>query len=72
MTQILKGVCPGVRWLCWPNLVKFGQAVSEKCYLVQKVKMGTSCGPEVAGDVISGGVIEVNKRDLHTKFGGSS
>ena len=34
MTQILEGVCPGVLWSCWPKLVKFGQAVSEKCYLV--------------------------------------
>ena len=39
MTQILEGVCPGVLWSRWIDLVKFGQAVSEKCYQVQKVKM---------------------------------
>ena len=32
----------------------------------------TSCGPEVDGDVISGGVIEVNKWGVHSKFRGSS
>ena len=38
----------------------------------KKSRWRTSCGPEVAGDVISGGVIEVNKRGPHTKFRDSS
>ena len=72
MAQILECVCPGVLWSCRPNLVKFGQTVSEKCYLVKMSRWQTSCGPKVGGDVISGGSIEVNKWGLHTKFRGSS
>ena len=38
----------------------------------EKSRWRTSCGPEVGGDVISGGSIEVNKWGVHTKFRGSS
>ena len=33
--------------------------------------MADSCAPEVDGNVISGGIIEVNKLGVHTKFRGS-
>ena len=40
------------------DLVTFVQAVSEKCHLLQKVKMADGCRPEVAGDVIFGANVE--------------
>ena len=51
---------------------KFGEIRSNRFREMLSSVKSQDGGPKVDGDVISGGVIEVNKRGLHTKFGGSS
>ena len=51
---------------------KFGEIRSNRFREMLSSVKSPDGGPEVDGDVISGGFIEVNKWGVHTKFRGSS